>query len=250
MARTAGAPGSWVTTWSVQIFSTMVRGAAALIGRAYQRCPGTAGATRTTKERPFGRSMSDASGSEATRQDSIPAQAGQGAGSQRRVALFLQAERQARGPSVPLQASGQREGHGRQERHGHGEARQVRLHDTTSIGCVSGRWLPATGRSSREDPWLCVPVSRRVCPGRLSNGSERRFSSNGAAGRAWLTCIGSTGRAAARVIARTHHPAAGAVVRRARLHRRVPFGRSSAPGRASRRRSRWRHRRRSGRRPR
>src|SRR6187431_3495037 len=27
-ARTAGAPGSWVTTWSVQILSTMVRGAA------------------------------------------------------------------------------------------------------------------------------------------------------------------------------------------------------------------------------
>ena len=26
IARTAGAPGSWVTTWSVQIFSTMVRG--------------------------------------------------------------------------------------------------------------------------------------------------------------------------------------------------------------------------------
>ena len=34
MARTAGAPASWVTTWSAQILSTMVRGAAVLIERA------------------------------------------------------------------------------------------------------------------------------------------------------------------------------------------------------------------------
>ena len=38
-ARTAGAPGSWVTTWSAQILSTMVRGPSALICRAYQSDP-------------------------------------------------------------------------------------------------------------------------------------------------------------------------------------------------------------------
>ena len=32
MARTAGAPGSWVTTWSAQIFSTVVRGAWSAVG--------------------------------------------------------------------------------------------------------------------------------------------------------------------------------------------------------------------------
>ena len=42
-ARTAGAPGSWLTTWSVQILSTIVRGAVAVISRAYQRRPWRAG---------------------------------------------------------------------------------------------------------------------------------------------------------------------------------------------------------------
>jgi hypothetical protein len=41
-ASTAGAPGSWVTTWSAQILSTMVRGAGAVIWRAYQRLPARA----------------------------------------------------------------------------------------------------------------------------------------------------------------------------------------------------------------
>jgi hypothetical protein len=31
-------------------------------------------------------------------------------------------------------------------------------------------WTPASGRSSEEDPWLCVPASRRVCPGQSPSG--------------------------------------------------------------------------------
>src|SRR6188508_308135 len=40
-ARTAGAPGSWVTTWSAQILSTIVRGAVTVIARAYQQTKGS-----------------------------------------------------------------------------------------------------------------------------------------------------------------------------------------------------------------
>jgi hypothetical protein len=43
-------------------------------------------------------------------------------------------------------------------------ARFVFTCDSVSeIGFTLG---PAAGRSSWEDPWLCVPASRWVCPGR------------------------------------------------------------------------------------
>ncbi len=44
------------------------------------------------------------------------------------------------------------------------ESRQFCLH-VTPRRC-DGAPVPATGRSRCRDPWLCVPASRRVCPGR------------------------------------------------------------------------------------
>ena len=44
----------------------------------------------------------------------------------------------------------------------------------------------------REDPWLCVPVSRRVCPGRWSTWSGRRSDTNGGGPSSGATCAGST----------------------------------------------------------
>lgn len=48
---------------------------------------------------------------------------------------------------VPLDSRAKGQGHGRQERQGHSEARQVRLHNTTSMVRIAAT-TPATGRSS------------------------------------------------------------------------------------------------------
>src|SRR6187397_1998880 len=75
-ARTAGAPGSWVTTWSAQILSTMVRGAGAVICRAYQRLPARARNAEGAARRPPLCQV----GRDPVR-DSVPAQTGRWAGS-------------------------------------------------------------------------------------------------------------------------------------------------------------------------
>ena len=66
-ARTAGAPGSWVTTWSVQILSTMVRGC-----RAWRASGAGLGSSRLAQapaERTAGRSRghADVTGARAVR---------------------------------------------------------------------------------------------------------------------------------------------------------------------------------------
>jgi hypothetical protein len=65
-----------------------------------------------------------------------------------------------------------REGQRCQQHEGPGEARQVRLHSI--LLPVNGMAVPlrrsAAGRSPGGDPWLCVPASRRVCPGRPLQG--------------------------------------------------------------------------------
>jgi hypothetical protein len=45
--------------------------------------------------------------------------------------------------------------------------------------CIVG---PAAGRSrlGSRDPWLCVPASRWVCPGRTRMGDDRRLAGQGA----------------------------------------------------------------------
>ena len=78
--------------------------------------------------------------------------------------------------SVPPHAGTEAEGDGRQQRDGRGEARQVRLHSPAPRfrDLVVG---PAAGRPRwNRGPWLCVPASRRVCPGRPFGGG--RFSSS------------------------------------------------------------------------
>jgi hypothetical protein len=72
--------------------------------------------------------------------------------------------------SGPLDASAKTHGHRREERQCHSEARQVRPHFNYLVLRVPhlrigsrAVWLLVSG----PDPWLCVPVSRRVCPGRL-----------------------------------------------------------------------------------
>src|SRR6187551_2611894 len=71
-ARTAGAPGSWVTTWSVQILSTMVRGAGAVIRRAYQSMWERAGNAEGAARGPL--LDESCSGRERPWRDSEPAQ--------------------------------------------------------------------------------------------------------------------------------------------------------------------------------
>lgn len=83
--------------------------------------------------------------------------------------------------SLPLHPRAECQGHGRQQRQGHGEARQVRLHDTTS-------WIevcavpPATGRSSQGRslalrprlttglPWTVVHRGASIAPTRTLDG--------------------------------------------------------------------------------
>ena len=53
-ARTAGAPGSWVTTWSVQILSTMVRGLSVGMSRGVLRAGFGVAEASTGRPRPAG----------------------------------------------------------------------------------------------------------------------------------------------------------------------------------------------------
>ena len=103
-------------------------------------------------------------GSEAIRPASAPAESGRGAGS-RHVRCRMVRGRHERGVDglVPLGSSSEGQGHRREERQRHGEARQFDFTGITSRSVPTG--IPATGRSSRRS-LACVPVSRRVCPGR------------------------------------------------------------------------------------
>jgi hypothetical protein len=67
------------------------------------------------------------------------------------------------------------QGHGGQKHDCRGEARQVRLHED-SFNCSSHQARRPGGLGSLpiQDPWLCVPTSRWVCPGRpWSSGRVR-----------------------------------------------------------------------------
>jgi hypothetical protein len=75
--------------------------------------------------------------------------------------------------SVPPHTGCQGEGHRRQDRHGPGESRQLVFHarsplyrDVIGAGNRAASRLHVGGRG----PWLCVPASRRVCPGRTIDG--------------------------------------------------------------------------------
>ena len=81
---------------------------------------------------------------------------------------------------LPAPARAERERQRREQRERHGEARQVRLHDLIPQSVCRNPVGPATGRSPfawAGDPWLCVPASRRVCPGRTL-GTERSSSAS------------------------------------------------------------------------
>ena len=169
----------------------------------------------------------------------------------------------ARNPSMPLEASRQRESHGRQERHGHGEARQVRLHDTTSFGCATsdGPRQPG-GLPSWKIPGFASPSRDGFA---LDGGhheaniaSCHTVSLASEAGHASVVPVGRGCRVSAAAhrgdagsAPRTHHVgsssrcAGAGTIRRACLPRRRRVGSQAARGRASRRRSRSRRRRRS-----
>jgi hypothetical protein len=68
--------------------------------------------------------------------------------------------------SLPAHAGADGEGHRGEDRQGPGEARQVRLHVDSFRVRARRQRSTAAGQSFVEDPWLCVPASRRVCPGR------------------------------------------------------------------------------------
>ena len=70
---------------------------------------------------------------------------------------------------IPPHAGCEAEGQRRQDRHGPGETRQLFLHASSPRSVPQDRYRQPGGLAMTElrGPWLCVPVSRRVCPGRV-----------------------------------------------------------------------------------
>ena len=145
------------------------------------------------------------------------------------------------------------------------EERQVRLHGFRDSLSRVRRDRSAAGRSPEGDPWLCVPASRRVCPGRRPRwrtcvlvgqvvrtpGDRPWEGSTGCTGHRSELHGGTTSRAPLRGRPRIRSEAESATARPGSLRvvqwelRTVAGSRSRRPwGRRSRRRPRRRLRRR------
>ena len=116
------------------------------------------------------------------------------------------------------------------------EERQFRLHGCRLLESIFVG-APAAGQSPGGDPWLCVPTSRWVCPGRWRRRRTGVLDTDDRAAGHGSTSNGSTGRDQPSVGGAAPHRVGRPSFRR---------GRSPSGGGASPRRSRRRFRSRSG----
>ena len=150
-------------------------------------------------------------------------------------------------PPIPLDTRAEGKGHGRKDRHGHGEARQDRLHrnhldDRTRV-LDSGDRAVFRGRSLALRPRLTTGLPWTVIQHEADFASVRRTL--GAIGHEGHTPVVLVGPDCG-VSAWTHHPPGS--IRQARRGPLLRAASTSVRGRASRPRPRWLRRCRSARR--
>jgi hypothetical protein len=121
--------------------------------------------------------------------------------------------------SVPPHPGSDGKGQRRQQRQRPGEARQVRLHNVSFSMKVRHSRIGSRA-VSRGDPWLCVPASRRVCPGRSVEWRD------------WCPVRAISLMTSPLPMTRRYCPgrALGGVVARHRASEKVPRRAAAAPG--------------------